>query len=280
LIASPLPREKLLFAAKTLPAAPRILARLGEMLRDPEVGLDDIIELLRADAGLTALVMRVANSAAYNSGGSFESLEQALPRVGLTEVYRLVGLAAAAQLTENSLPFYGLSGLRLRENSLYIGLAMEALARAARMDPRVAYTAGILRSIGKLVLDRLMRGSDYSSGYAARGNHALGDWESAVIGLSNVEAASLLLDIWHFPGNTVATIRDHYAPAPDSPPLATLLNLAAGMAEAAGHELPGEAAYWEMSPEKLQVAGIDAAAMERAAKTTDAIFASVRVALG
>lgn len=279
MIASPLPREKLLFAAKTLPAAPRILSRLGEMLRDPQVGLGDIIALLKADAGLTAVVMRVANSAAYNAGVSFESLEQALPRVGLTEVYRLVGMAAATQMSEQSLAFYGIPGARLRENSLYTGLAMEALARAARLDPRGAYTAGLLRSIGKLVLDRLMRGADYSAGYAPRGDLALDVWESAVVGLSNVEAAALLLDVWHFPGTTVTAIREHYTPTADSSPAATLLNLAAGLAESAGLSLPGEASYWEVDADKLAAVGLSTQALEQAAKSIDAAFGVVRRAL-
>lgn len=279
MIASPLPREKLLFAAKTLPAAPQILARLGDLLRDPEVSLDDIIILLKRDPGLTTLVMRVANSAAYNSGASFESLEQALPRVGLSEVYRLTGLAAAAQLADRSLPFYGISGARLRENSLYTGLAVEMLARQARLDPRPAYTAGLLRSIGKIVLDRLMRDPVYSTGYAQRGEHPLAEWESAVVGLSNTEAAALILAEWHFPGKTITTIADHYAPTLESPELATLLNLAAGMAEQCGHALPGESGYWQITPEKLAVAGLDEPAIERAMKSVEEVFASVRAAL-
>ena len=280
MIASPLPRESLLFAAKKLPAAPQILARLGELLTDAETGLDDIIELLRRDAGLTAVVMRVANSAAYNSGASFESLEQALPRVGLSEVYRLTGFAAATQLADRALPFYGISGARLRENSLFTGLVAEALAQLARIDPRAAYTAGLLRSTGKIVIDQLMRSPYYSSGHAARGGLPLADWETGVVGLNNCEVAGIILEAWHFPGKTIAAISDHYAPGQASPPLAILLNLAAGLAEKCGHALPGEATYWNVTDPKLAGDTVDAAAIKRAVESAERVFASVRAALG
>lgn len=280
MIASPVPRESLLYAAKKLPAAPQILARLGQLLLDPDAGLDDVVDLLRRDSGLTTLVMRVANSAAYNSGASFESLEQALPRVGLSEVYRLTGFAAAAQLSDHALPFYGISGARLRENSLFTGLVVEALARAAQLEPRAAYTAGLLRSIGKIVIDRLMSGPLYRSGYAPRGEMPLAEWETAVVGLSNCEAAVVVLEAWHFPGRTIAAIRDHYAPHAESPPLAVLLNLAAGAAERFGLALPGETSCWEDLPRQLAAANLDAAALDRAAQNAQHVFSSVRTALG
>ena len=280
MIASPVPRESLLYAAKKLPAAPQILARLGQLLLDADSGLDDVIDLLRRDSGLTTLVMRVANSAAYNSGASFESLEQALPRVGLSEVYRLTGFAAAAQLADRALPFYGISGARLRENSLFTGLVMESLAGSARLDPRAAYTAGLLRSIGKIVVDRLMCGPMYRTGYAARGDMPLADWESAVVGLSNCETAAIVLEAWHFPSRTIAAIGDHYIPNPDSPALSSLLNLAAGAAERCGYALPGETSYWEPSRQNFEAAGVDAAAIERAMLSAQEVFSTVRVALG
>jgi HD-like signal output (HDOD) protein len=279
MIASPLPHESLLFAAKKLPAAPQILARLGQLLGDPDAGLDDIIGLLRRDSGLTALVMRVANSAAYNSGASFESLEQALPRIGLSEVYRLTGFAAAAQLADRSLPFYGISGARLRENSLFTGLVAEALSKSVRIDPRAAYTAGLLRSTGKIVIDQLMRSPGYSSGHAARRETPLADWETGVVGLSNCEVAEIVLDAWHFSGKTIAAIRYHYEPGPEAPLLAHVLHLAAAAAESCGHPLPGESNYWTLIDDKLLRAGIDEDVVRLAAIHAEGVFASVRAAL-
>jgi HD-like signal output (HDOD) protein len=151
MIASPVPRATLLHVVKTLPSAPQILARIGVLMLSMDAEIADITSLIKRDSALTVRIIRISNSAAYNTGAPFASLEEALARVGLTEVYRLTGFAAIAQVSDQSLVRYGVSGAQVRENSLLTALIMEALARPAGVDPRAAYTAGLLRSIETLI---------------------------------------------------------------------------------------------------------------------------------
>jgi len=243
MIATPIPRETLLHVAKSLPAAPRILAQLGHLLLDANSDLSELTDLLKRDAALTARIIRISNSAFYNAGHPFASLDEALARVGFTEVYRLTGLAAVAHVADAPLSRYKVSGIQLRENSLLIALIAEILAEMAGLDKRAAYTAGLLRSVGKVALDRLTQNGFYEGHYRGRESGRLGDWETNFIGLSNCEAAAMILTEWRFPIKTIEGIRDHYTPA-QSGPLAQLLNLAAAAAESAGHGFPGETDYW------------------------------------
>lgn len=279
MVVSPIPREPLLQVVKTLPAAPQILSLLGLVLLDSDSRLDDIAALLRCDTALTALVIRVANSAAYNRGAPFASLEEALAHVGLAEVYRLTGFAAVAQFADRRLAFYDISGAQLRENSLLTALVAEALAPRASLEPRAAYTAGLLRSTGKIALDRLARDRPRGTEPAAQIRGPLAQWETGRVGLDNCEAAAFILETWHFPERTVAAIRDHYAPAPESPAMAWLLNLAAGAAERCRHGLPGEQHYWTVTPEKLAAAGVEAAAVDCATREALEAFGPIRTAL-
>src|SRR5206468_5353363 len=121
-------REALLHVVKNLPTAPRILAQLGQLLLDPNSDLSDVVELLKHDTGLTARVIRVSNSPVYGGGSRAGSLDEALLRVGFNEVYRLVGLAAVAQMSDDNLRQYGISGIRFRENSLFVAFLVEAMA--------------------------------------------------------------------------------------------------------------------------------------------------------
>ncbi len=244
MIATPIPREMLLHVVKTLPAAPRIMARLGTLLLDPNSDMGEVTDLLRRDTALTARIIRISNSVIYNTGQPYGSLDESLARVGYMEVYRLVGLAAVAQMGDHLLPLYGVSGARLRENSLLTALVVEGLAGCVGLDTRIAYTAGLLRSIGKIALDRLTRNSAYSGSYRGRESGRLGDWETSFVGLNNCDAAAVILKEWRFPYNTIEAIRDHYLIAPRVSPLAQLLNLAAGAAERGGHPFPGETDYF------------------------------------
>ena len=81
--------EKILTAAKSLPVAPQIMARLHKMLLDSNSGLPEIATLLKRDVSLTTRIIRIANSPAYKGGG-LGTIEEALQRVGFGEVVALL----------------------------------------------------------------------------------------------------------------------------------------------------------------------------------------------
>ena len=281
MIASPPPRESLLRAVRNFPAAPMILARLGRMVADLDSAIDDITALLKCDAALTARIMRIANSPMYNSGDACASLEEAVLRVGFTEIYRLTGFAAAAQIVQQRLGFYGITGAQFRENALLTALVMEQLADCAEVDRAAAYTVGLLRSIGKIALDRWVQaqgGALSENNYEATGTGLLADWETASVGLSNCEAAGIIMGEWLFPAPTIEAIRDHYRPL-EASRMANLLNVAAGAAERCGHGLPGELLYWNTTPEQFEAAGVTAEHVDEATRAALEAFGPVRSAV-
>jgi len=276
MIGSPASREALLHVVKNLPAAPRILAQLGQLLLEPNSDLTDVVGLLKHDTALTARVIRVSNSAVYGSGSRAGSLDEALLRVGFNEVYRLVGLAAVSQLSDDSLQNYGISGVRFRENSLFVAFVVEVLAPRLDLDPRSAYTAGLLRSTGKIAIDRLVPGPMRTRSYGNIGNsRPIAEWELDVVGMDNSTAAATVLDEWRFPALTSSSIRHHYVPASTSP-LSKLLNVACGLTEKAGYPLPGEQSYWTAAADP-QVADWD---LENAVVIARGQFERARQAIG
>jgi HD-like signal output (HDOD) protein len=280
MIALPERHEKLMTVATELPAGPRILALLGRRLLDMHSDLGAVADLIRCDPALTARIVRIANSVAFRTESPLGSLEEALARVGFVEVYRLTGFIAVAQISESSLPFYGITGAQLRENSLLTALLMEELAEEAAFNSQAAYTAGLLRSIGKIALNRIVIQAGDSANYELEGSGPLAMWEARWIGLNNCEAAAEILQEWRFPEEMTAAIGDHYAPTGRESALASLLNLAAGAAERCGHGLPGEYSYWEPTKEKFALTGLDAEKIDEATRRALEKFGPIRAAVG
>jgi HD-like signal output (HDOD) protein len=278
-LVTPPPREALLLAVNMLPASPQILSRLDPLLVNMDSTIQDITALLRRDAALTARIIRIANSVAFNRGEPLSSIEEALMRVGFAEVYRVTGFAIMAQVTNQHVPLYDITGVQFRENSLLTALIMEALARVVQLDTRAAYTAGLLRSTGKIALDRAMKAHNRYNDIEPYGRGALIEWEHATFGCQNCEAAALVLAAWRFPEEMIAAVRDHYTCPEGSTPLTYLLNLAAGAAERCGHGLPGEYPYWEGMPEKCAAAGVDEATLDEAMREALEAFGPVRAAV-
>src|SRR4030095_6173977 len=73
-----------------LPPALDIVPQLLRFLRDEEKDGEMLAELIRLDPGLTADVLRVANSAAFAGAVRMENLKAAVLRLGLREVFPLV----------------------------------------------------------------------------------------------------------------------------------------------------------------------------------------------
>jgi HD-like signal output (HDOD) protein len=143
----------------------------------------------------------------------------------------------------------------------------------------MAYTAGLLRSVGKIALDRLTRDTAYAGNHDGREQGGLAAWETGVIGLNNCEASAVILSEWRFPTTTIAAIRDHYLLNPGAGLLANLLNLAAGAAERGDHGLPGETVYWEPSLARFEAAGVQPENVDEAMWRALKLFGALRSAV-
>ena len=254
--------DRLLDYANGLPAAPQIMAQLNTLLHNANADLEQIAELLRRDASLAARVIRVANSPAYRGEG-VASIEDALQRVRFSEVYRLAGLASVNQLAEVPTTAYGVTSLQVSENSLLTALACESLARRSGADPRAAYTVGLFRSIGKLVLGSAaakVLGPDYPQA----AGFTLEAWEQDRFGITSPEAGAIVLKVWGFPDVVVAGVLEQYIPDPFAPnhPIAALVNVASAIAAERGFGLPGEELAWEPNHAKFTCARLLEAAVK------------------
>lgn len=281
-VTTPLPREKLLEIAHSLPADLRVLSKLGEMLKDVNSDLGEVAALLRRDVALAAKIVKIGNSAMFGGGRSVATAEEAVNLVGFGEVLKLVGTATAGRLSESSLQCYDISAKLLRDNMLYGAFAAEALAVPAGIDPRVAYNAGLLRSVGLMVLDRAGRREGANSPLYSPSrwpNYAA--WETDGFGITSAEVTATILEAWEFPAEVAGAIRAHYGtqPADQEQPLAALLNVANGLAQRVSRSFRGEDAWWDITPEKLRAAGLTEDDFEPAIVATEAAFDAATVAL-
>lgn len=276
-------RDALLRIARALPAAPQILMGICELLQDINTDLDQVANEIRVDAGLAARVIRVSNSVAYGGGGSVSSVDEAVARVGFSEVVRLVGTATASGMVDRELKCYHVAADLLRESLLLHALASESLADAAGIDSSTAYIGGLLRGIGIMVLDRFARDrlapADLYNPVEFP-NYRL--WETTRFGLTATEVTTMAMDDWRFPEELVRAIELHATPRAgdsDAHRLAYILNLAGSIAVDRSCALPGEVVQWTRSAETIEGAGLDEDRFTMAANRACALFDQQRNAL-
>lgn len=268
-------RERILEIARTLPPAPRVFAELDHLLRDANSGLDEISSLIKRDSTLVGHIIRVSNSAVYGGEQRTGSVEEAVVRVGFQEVFRVVGQVASARLAERPLTSYGIDTDQLREHMLQTAFACEHLAIECGIDPRSAYTAGLMRPLGLLVLDRLAEQYGNIAPYHPVHDSDYLAWEGRSFGLSSCEVAGMVLREWAFPPEIVEAIQSQYLLRSEdlNHRFACLLNLASGLVADEGRGLLGEMSHWGGSMWKLDALGLSETRFQAAAGRARDAFA-------
>jgi HD-like signal output (HDOD) protein len=240
--------------ALRLPCSPAILPRLTAVLSDGDSSSDDIAAIIKLDSALAASTLRLANSAYFSAGGPAETVADAVVRLGVRELYRLAALALVSRWEAGS-STRGEPGDFCR-HALCTALAAEALAETTeRVDPQIAYTAGLVCDLGKLAVAHAC-----AAHFPALRNHCATrgtTWsqaEQAVLGFTNAEVGARLLEAWSFPPAlaTVTKFSERIADAPPAAvPLLTHLHAGKYIATSFGPGVAEEGFLFELDSERL-----------------------------
>ncbi len=271
--------EVLVETASHLPASPQVLAELNELLLDPHLRLDDVVALLRRDAALAWAVVKVANSPLF-PGARAVSVDDAVSRIGLTEVFRAVSLATTARYAAITLPCYGVIAGRLGKNALLHALAAQALAPMAGIEASAAYTAGLVRSLGLMVINQLVRDRCDPTRPVLHSRDLL-QAEREWVGMNNGEVAATVLEHWRFAPEITQAIREHYLLQgwQNSTRLAVVLNVAGAITVALGGALRAEQDVWIANPAKLAWLGVTEEQLLAAQESVQEQFKGMRFAV-
>jgi len=209
---TPLP-ETLIAAMRQLPPTARVLARLQQLLMDPNSSLDDISVLLRLDASLVTRIIQISNSILFRRGDACTDIEQAVNRVGFREIYRLVAIVTASNVVAGPIPAYGLDADKVWTESICCAIGAELIAQSLNEDAAMAYTAGLLHGIGRLPINHYFQNLDKGRQLANAGfpfdcSHA----ELAFFAYTQAEVGARMLRKWDFPEGVIEAVRGLYAP--------------------------------------------------------------------
>ncbi len=261
-------QEHILRLAQKLPAAPQIFSRLSMMLNDVNADLDKIANLISIDTGLTARVLRVSNSVFFRGASPIQSLDEAINRIGFREIHKMVGMAMTEQLYVNGLPAYCMNAKQVWENSVATARAMELIASEAGYDAQAAYTLGILRQVGKLVLGRILEKEQ--PGAICPDDIDVLSWERARLNITNHEAAAYIFQSWKLPPALCNGMRFQHEPEehPDDGPEGAQLHLAGWVVGALGISTKSESALWDLTDDRLNQAQVSEAFMQSCVNIT------------
>lgn len=131
-----------------VPPYPAAAMKLTALLSRPDYGQQQLLDIIKMDQVLAGVLLRLANSAAYQRGDPVTDLGTAVSRVGNRE---LQAVAMAAGLQSKSATIGPLASLRRRAwiEALTSARVAELLATLEGASPGESFVAGLLHDIGK-----------------------------------------------------------------------------------------------------------------------------------
>jgi HD-like signal output (HDOD) protein len=255
-------KDRVMRFARKLPTSPGIFGRLGMLLSNINADLDDIVKLAAVDAGLTSRVIRMSNSVFFRGDTAVSTLEDAISRVGFREVHKIVGVAMTDQIFQSGLPVYNLTAPQVWENSIVTALAMERLAGIVGEEEGVAYTIGLLRPVGKLVLDTLLQIEQPGVVCPDTETLDLPTWERAWAGITSNEVGAMVMEEWRMSESVYHGVKNHYRPDDEAGTMGALLHLSCWVAQQMGNGLKVEIKQWSLNEDLLQRAGLTPEAVQ------------------
>jgi HD-like signal output (HDOD) protein len=207
---------EMLSYCKDLPSLPDRFVAIQNIIRDPDSGAQDLAEVIRSDQATSTMILKVANSAAFNpSNTPIGELSQAIVRLGSREVSHI---ATTMSLMYGLVLPMGISNIRAFWTHAF-GAAIVSERLAQQLDPAQEYCSherafmtGLLHEIGRVALGLRVDFSYFERATGQLHGDALIQAEEEYYGVNHAEAGMHLMRLWNFPEDMCLAMGEYHKP--------------------------------------------------------------------
>ena len=205
--------QRMIFSTGALPVLPATWGKLAELLNSPEADINDIAAIVEEDPGLTSKLLHTVNSAYFGMPRKVVSPAEAIQIVGL-ELLR--GLMMGMKVFEfyQSRPLVRSVFSNIWEHSLRTATGARKIAATEHQTLEacnLAFTAGLLHDVGKLVLAANAE-RDYRVVLDLSNKSAvpLEAAELGIFGCTHADIGAFLFALWGFPDAVIQAVANHH----------------------------------------------------------------------
>ncbi len=208
--------NEILHRVKSFPSMPGAGVKMLSLLEGLDTTVTEIEEILRYDPGLTANVLKLANSAYFGVPSKIGSLNQAVILLGVKRLIQLVVASCVSSIMDKSVAGYDWPSGNLWRHSIAVSIASEALVKGKkRVKTEDVFTPALLHDVGKLVLGSFVdQELEAIHTLAAKGIPFVVA-ENMILGTDHAEIGARILANWNLPAEVINAVRWHHDP--DSP---------------------------------------------------------------
>ncbi len=257
--------DELINKVDVLPHNFHIAVKAAKLLDDFNVDINELSQTIGSDQALVTQLLKLCNSAEYGFSKKISSVNDAITRLGFKTLKSLVFAIVSKGSLNKKLEGYDLDKGELWRNSLTCAVYSKYLAEITKYkDPELAFTAGLLRDIGKLIVHQYVK-SKYKKILKVVESEKISFYEaeSQVLGYNHSQIGAKIALKWNFPKVLVETIEFHHNPEIaegkcEDIKLASIVHVADSMSMMLGAGLGNDGMMYSMNIKILENLGLDA----------------------
>jgi putative nucleotidyltransferase with HDIG domain len=242
----------------------RIVSDVIVTLANPAASVQDLKDIIEIDPPLAAKVLRLANSAYYSRGRSYQTIEEAVIWLGFNTVLRMILSQKMCELFASGDAVNGYSRRGLWRHCTATALLARLIQRREfGVAGETAYVIGLLHDIGIIILDQFRHDAFVAAlQRSAELRRPLDDSLQEIVGFGHVRIGTALANRWRWPEEIVTAIGGHHDPlsAPECHKREVLTLFVANRfchSHDLGHGAPieeSDGATWAKTLQKLAIA--------------------------
>lgn len=253
--------EELVNRVEEIPVFPQTVNNIIILTEDPKSDASDLEREIIKDQGLTTKILRLANSAYYGLSRNIKSVAEATVLLGFQAIKSMVLATTVGKVLVKELPGYALDKEELWRQSQICAITARVIAKKARFAKAdQAYTAGLLRDIGKVILDHYMKEQyDQIVALVDSENISFMQAEEQVLGYNHGQVGAKIAEKWNLPEDLVEAIALHHDPASAqvNPKMTAMTHIADGLVMMMGYHLGIDGLSYQFSEEAMTLLNLD-----------------------
>lgn len=196
-----------------LPPLPRALQRLIEIIQDEIASARELESLVKYDQGLSARLLRIANSAYYGLRSEVTTLSRAIMTIGYFKVRSLCLSALLIEFFSNSRSLSSALKESFWKHSFATGrIASEIAKKRSWVNEEQAYILGLLHDLGRIVM-AIHFNSHYQIIRNLAESRTIPMWCAEIqCGLTHTQIGKWVAVKWAFPEIFQMVMEFHHAP--------------------------------------------------------------------
>ncbi len=204
-------RSRTLQLLCNMPPFPALGTQALTLVASPEEPMESLVNVFRSDPGLTADLLRVANSAEFGMQRRIGGIQHAIVLLGWERVHALILTVVMSSYLRHFARRQDAHAVWA--HSVASAVLAESLAEAFGADPRRAYAASLMHESGRLGLLLSVRERYLEiSRVVFESIEAVNSLEKSVFGVTHCEAGAFLGRRWSLPEEMCDCMSLHHEP--------------------------------------------------------------------